>query len=147
MLIVVRHGVVNSGLKVLGNGQLVQRWLCHQQWKNHFPNIPETANVPEDGATLHVQNAQNCAIYPILHFTSFRKGFLVIKTLMKQGSAGWSQILKGMAQPPQCHPVALEKSCKQCPKREPYCHRSHQFLSVGPRTPWTPGSEYVRIDV
>ena len=30
--------------------------------KNHFPNLPETANVPEDGTTLHVQNAQNRAI-------------------------------------------------------------------------------------
>ena len=48
---------------------------------------------------------------------------------MKKGSAGWSQVLKGKTimyngwrnHLGQCHPVALEKSCKQCPKREePY---------------------------
>ena len=146
MLIVVRHGVVNSGLKVLGNGQLVQRWLCHQQWKNHFPNIPDTANVPEDGATLHVQNAQNCAIYTILDFKSFfrerifwssklwwNRAQLVEVKFLREKTTTWDSAIQLS--------VALEKSCKQCPKREPYCHRSHQFLSVGPRTPWTPGSE------
>jgi hypothetical protein len=51
-----------------------QRWLRHLFNSEQILSqifIPETANVPEDGATLHVQNAQNCAIYPVLNLISF----------------------------------------------------------------------------
>ena len=33
--------------------------------------MPETANVPEDGATLHAQSGPNCAIYPISNLNPF----------------------------------------------------------------------------
>ena len=39
--------------------------------KNPFRYVPETANVPEDGATLHAQNGPNCAIYPISNLNPF----------------------------------------------------------------------------
>ena len=60
-----------SRLKVHGSAQ---RWLRHLFNSEQILSqifIPETANVPEDGATLHVQNAQNCAIYPVLNLISF----------------------------------------------------------------------------
>jgi hypothetical protein len=60
------------GAKRMAPDNLFKRWSRHLHiyiymlGKKHFPNIPETANVPEDGATLHVRNAHNCAVYPIL---------------------------------------------------------------------------------
>ena len=52
--------------------------------KKSIPNLPETANVPEDGATLQVQNGPNCAIYPILiKFLLPGPDISVIKALKK----------------------------------------------------------------
>ena len=63
------------GWKCWKSGLFVQRWLRHlfNSEKNISQYIPETANVPEDGAT-HFAHVQNCAIYPIFNLKSvFRK--------------------------------------------------------------------------
>ena len=39
--------------------------------KKSIRYVPETANVPEDGATLHVQKGPNCAIYRIFNLNPF----------------------------------------------------------------------------
>ena len=39
--------------------------------KKSIRYVPETANVPEDGATLHVQKGPNCAIYSIFNLNPF----------------------------------------------------------------------------
>ena len=54
--------------------------------KHLFPNLPETANAFEDGATLHVQNAPHIDIYPDLTIQeSFREGIFGHQNVDEKG--------------------------------------------------------------
>jgi len=113
---------------MLGSAQLFQRWLRHPFSVKKNPKHPETANVPEDGATLYMCKMHlNCAIYLILNLKSFfremifghqnfdEKGFGRSKLSFEGKTNMYNRLRNHLG---QCHPVALEKSCKQCPKRE-----------------------------
>ena len=88
--------------------------------KNSIPNLPETANVPEDGATLQVQNGPNCAIYPIFNLNSFFRDrtFRSSKRWKSKGDVCSTKVFRGKDffttkllnrwrnHLGQCHPIA-----------------------------------------
>ena len=94
-----------------------------QQWKKSIPNLPETANVPEDGATLQVQNGPNCAIYPIFNLNSFFRDrtFRSSKGWKSKGDVCSTKVFRGKDffttkllnrwrnHLGQCHPIAGER--------------------------------------
>ena len=155
--LVVLHGHVAmeySRLKVLGSGQLFQRWLRHL-FHSEKTNPKYTWNSQCAWRWRNPTCAKCAKLCRLRHlkFEILRSGkdFWVIKTLMKKGSAGWSQNLKGKKQLMynkwrnhlgQCHPVALENLANNRPKgNNPTAtiDRTNSWVRV-PGTPWTPGS-------
>ena len=60
-----------SGVKIQKVGAIYTRTLEEGGAIYSECGVPEPANVPEYGATLHVQNGPNCAIYPIFNLNPF----------------------------------------------------------------------------
>ena len=90
--------------------------------KKSIRYVPETANVPEDGATLHVQHGPNCAIYPIFNLNPFfrdwtfrsskrwkSKGCVCVCSTKVFRGKDFSLLNRWRNHLGQCHPIAGER--------------------------------------